>query len=129
MQLKMMAIFGAVLGSMLIWAGSANAEERFTDLQHSKWAEDGIEYMAERGTVAGYGNGIFKPQGLVTRAQAVTFMVRELYPQELEKPVEGTTTYSDVPTTHPFYREIALASKKRTCQRISWRLLPSGCTA
>ncbi|CAM3166871.1 beta-N-acetylhexosaminidase [Paenibacillus taichungensis] len=111
MQLKMMAIFGAVLGSMLIWAGSADAEERFTDLQHSKWAEDGIEYMAERGTVAGYGNGIFKPQGLVTRAQAVTFMVRELYPQELEKPVEGTTTYSDVPTTHPFYREIALASK------------------
>ncbi|MGW7161223.1 glycoside hydrolase family 3 N-terminal domain-containing protein [Paenibacillus taichungensis] len=111
MQLKRMAIFGAVLGSMLIWAGSANAEERFTDLQHSKWAEDGIEYMAERGTVAGYGNGIFKPQGLVTRAQAVTFMVRELYPQELEKPVEGTTTYSDVPTTHPFYREIALASK------------------
>jgi len=111
MQLKMMAIFGAVLGSMLIWAGSADAEERFTDLQHSKWAEDGIEYMAERGTVAGYGNGIFKPQGLVTRAQAVTFMVRELYPQQLEKPVEGTTTYSDVPTTHPFYREIALASK------------------
>ncbi|PWW36162.1 MULTISPECIES: glycoside hydrolase family 3 N-terminal domain-containing protein [Paenibacillus] len=111
MQLKMMAIFGAVLGSMLIWAGSADAEERFTDLQHSKWAEDGIEYMAERGTVAGYGNGIFKPQGLVTRAQAVTFMVRELYPQQLEKPVEGTTTYSDVPTTHPFYREIAIASK------------------
>lgn len=111
MQLKMMAIFGAVLGSMLIWAGSADAEERFTDLQHSKWAEDGIEYMAERGTVAGYGNGIFKPQGLVTRAQAVTFMVRELYPQQLEKPGEGTTTYSDVPTTHPFYREIALASK------------------
>lgn len=111
MQLKMMAIFGAVLGSMLIWAGSADAEERFTDLQHSKWAEDGIEYMAERGTVAGYGNGIFKPQGLVTRAQAVTFMVRELYPQQLEKPVEGKTTYSDVPTTHPFYREIALASK------------------
>lgn len=111
MQLKMIAIFGAVLGSMLIWAGSADAEERFTDLQHSKWAEDGIEYMAERGTVAGYGNGIFKPQGLVTRAQAITFMVRELYPQELEKPVEGTTTYSDVPKTHPFYREIALASK------------------
>ncbi|SEN83363.1 glycoside hydrolase family 3 N-terminal domain-containing protein [Paenibacillus sp. OK076] len=111
MQLKMMAIFGAVLGSMLIWAGSVDAEERFTDLQHSKWAEDGIEYMAERGTVAGYGNGIFKPQGLVTRAQAVTFMVRELYPQQLEKPVEGKTTYSDVPATHPFYQEIALASK------------------
>ncbi|WP_413371939.1 glycoside hydrolase family 3 N-terminal domain-containing protein [Paenibacillus taichungensis] len=110
MQLKMMTICGAVLGSLLIWAGSADAKERFNDLQHSKWAEDGIEYMAKRGTVAGYGNGIFKPQGLVTRAQAVTFMVRELYPQQLEKSVEDTT-YSDVPTTHPFYREIAIASK------------------
>ncbi|MHA7584002.1 glycoside hydrolase family 3 N-terminal domain-containing protein [Paenibacillus vandeheii] len=110
MQLKMMTICGAVLGSLLIWAGSAAAEERFNDLQHSKWAENGIEYMAKRGTVAGYGNGKFKPEGLVTRAQAVTFLVRELYPEQLEKPVEGTT-YSDVPTTHPFYREITIAAK------------------
>lgn len=110
MQLKMMTICGAVLGSLLVWAGSAAAEERFNDLQHSKWAENGIEYMAKRGTVAGYGNGKFKPEGLVTRAQAVTFLVRELYPEQLEKPVEGTT-YSDVPTTHPFYREITIAAK------------------
>ncbi|MET3941437.1 beta-N-acetylhexosaminidase [Paenibacillus sp. PvP094] len=110
MQLKMIGIFGAVLGSMLIWAGNAAAEERFNDLQYSKWAEDGIEYMAKRGTVAGYGDGKFKPAGLVTRAQAVTFLVRELYPEQLEKPAEGTT-YSDVPKTHAFNKEIAIASK------------------
>ncbi|MEO2202757.1 glycoside hydrolase family 3 N-terminal domain-containing protein [Paenibacillus pabuli] len=110
MQRKMIGIFGAVLGSMLIWAGNASAEERFNDLQYSKWAEDGIEYMAKRGTVAGYGNGKFKPAGLVTRGQAVTFLVRELYPEQLEKPAEGTT-YSDVPKTHPFDKEIAIAAK------------------
>lgn len=110
MQRKMLGIFGAVLGSMLIWAGNAAAEERFNDLQYSKWAEDGIEYMAKRGTVAGYGDGKFKPAGLVTRAQAVTFLVRELYPQQLEKPAEGTT-YSDVPKTHAFNKEIEIASK------------------
>lgn len=110
MQRKMIGIFGAVLGSMLIWAGNAAAEERFNDLQYSKWAEDGIEYMAKRGTVAGYGDGKFKPAGLVTRAQAVTFLVRELYPEQLEKPAEGTT-YSDVPKTHAFTKEIAIASK------------------
>ncbi|MCG7381219.1 glycoside hydrolase family 3 N-terminal domain-containing protein [Paenibacillus sp. ACRRY] len=110
MQRKMIGIFGAVLGSMLIWAGNAAAEERFSDLQYSKWAEDGIEYMAKRGTVAGYGDGKFKPAGLVTRAQAVTFLVRELYPEQLEKPAEGTT-YSDVPKTHAFNKEIAIASK------------------
>lgn len=110
MHVKWMTIIGGVLGSMLIGASSAAAEERFVDLQHSKWAEDGIEYMAKRGTVAGYGNGIFKPEAQVTRAQAVTFMVRELYPEQLQKEVVGTT-YSDVPTTHPFHREITIAAK------------------
>ncbi|MEC0240060.1 glycoside hydrolase family 3 N-terminal domain-containing protein [Paenibacillus dokdonensis] len=111
MNVKMMTIFGAVLGSMLVWAGSAAAEERFTDLQHSKWAEDSINYMAKRGTVAGYGNGKFMPERHVTRAQAVTFMVRELFPQQLQQPVAGGMNYSDVSTTHPFYREIAIAEK------------------
>jgi len=110
MHIKRLTIIGAVLGSMFLWAGSVAANERFTDLQHSKWAEDGIDYMAKRGTVAGYGNGKFKPAAPVTRAQAVTFMVRELYSQQLEKPVQDTT-YGDVPTTHPFYREIAIATK------------------
>ncbi|WP_145407551.1 glycoside hydrolase family 3 N-terminal domain-containing protein [Paenibacillus xylanexedens] len=110
MFVKCMTLLSTILGSMLIWAGNAGAESRFTDLQYSKWAEDGIQYMAERGTVAGYGNGIFQPEKSVTRAQAVTFMVRELYADELQRPVQGGT-YSDVPTTHPFYREITIAAK------------------
>ncbi|KQY94295.1 hypothetical protein ASD24_01660 [Paenibacillus sp. Root52] len=110
MFVKCMTLLSTILGSMLLWAGNAGAESRFTDLQYSKWAEDGIQYMAERGTVAGYGNGIFQPEKSVTRAQAVTFMVRELYPDELQQPVQGGN-YSDVPTTHPFYREITIAAK------------------
>lgn len=110
MRGKLMTLMGAVLGSMFVWAGSAAAEVQFVDLQHSKWAEDGIIYMAERGTVAGYGKGIFKPEGLVTRAQAVTFMVRELYSEQLQEAIEGTT-YTDVPMTHPFYKEITIASR------------------
>ncbi|MET3849038.1 glycoside hydrolase family 3 N-terminal domain-containing protein [Paenibacillus sp. OAE614] len=111
MNVKLITIFGAVLGSVLVWAGSAAAEERFTDLQHSKWAEDGITYMSERGTVAGYGNGKFMPERQVTRAQAVTFMVRELYPQELQQEAGGGMTYTDVPKNHPFYLEISIAAK------------------
>ncbi|MGO4528049.1 glycoside hydrolase family 3 N-terminal domain-containing protein [Paenibacillus sp. 2TAF8] len=110
MRLSYKTIMAAAFGSMLIWAGSANAETTFVDLQYSQWAKDGIQYMAKRGTVAGYGNGKFQPQTSVTRGQAITFLVRELYPEQLEQPVEKLK-YTDVPTSHPFYREIAIAEQ------------------
>ncbi|GIO43746.1 glycoside hydrolase family 3 N-terminal domain-containing protein [Paenibacillus apis] len=110
MKLKMITILNAVLGSMLISVEIAAAEQPFSDLQSVKWAEDSINYMAKRGTVAGSGNGQFMPERHVTRAQAVTFLVRELYPQQLQAG-GGASGYSDVPTTHPFYREIAIAAK------------------
>lgn len=110
MKLKMMTMFGAVFGSMFILAGSAAAAERFSDLQHVKWAEDSINYMADRGTVAGYGDGKFAPEKQVTRAQAVTFLVRELYPEQLQSGAVSPS-YTDVPTTHPFYREIGIAEQ------------------
>lgn len=111
MKPKMMTIIGVMLGSMLFSAGNSAAAERFTDLKYSKWAEDSINYMAKRGTVAGVGNGKFMPERQVTRAQAVTFMVRELYPEQLESE-SGITSYTDVPATHSFYREIAIAETK-----------------
>lgn len=111
MKIKMMTMLGAVLGSMFILAGSAAAAERFSDLQHVKWAEDSITYMADRGTVAGVGNGKFAPENQVTRAQAVTFLVRELYPEQLQTGA-GSPSYTDVPTTHPFYREIGIAEQQ-----------------
>lgn len=110
MRLMYKTIAAAAFGSMLIWAGSANAETTFVDLQHTQWAKDGIQYMAKRGTVAGYGNGKFQPQTSVTRGQAITFLVRELYPDQLEQPVEKLK-YTDVSINHPFYREIAIAEQ------------------
>jgi len=105
---KSLLIAGAIAGAVLLWAGPASAEQKFTDLQYSSWAEDSITYMANRGTVAGYGNGQFKPEGRVTRAQAAAFLVRELYP---EQQPDAAPTYSDVSTSYPFYREISIAAR------------------
>ncbi|QKS48662.1 S-layer homology domain-containing protein (plasmid) [Paenibacillus cellulosilyticus] len=105
---KTIAFASTIAGAVLLWAGPASAEARFTDLQYSKWAEDSINYMANRGTVAGYGNGQFKPEGRVTRAQAAAFLVRELYP---EQQPDTKQTYSDVSTSYPFYREISIAAR------------------
>lgn len=104
-------IAAVLFGSLCIWAGGASAAEKFTDLQHAQWAEDSIQYLSNRGTVAGYGNGRFNPDGAVTRAQAIAFMVRELYPQGLPAAGSGAA-YTDVPPSHPFYREIAAAASR-----------------
>ncbi|QHW32059.1 hypothetical protein GZH47_15410 [Paenibacillus rhizovicinus] len=104
------AAAAGLFGSLCIWAGAASAAEKFSDLQYSQWAADSIEYLSNRGTVAGYGNGKFKPEGAVTRGQAVTFMVRELYPMGVPE-AAGSAAYTDVSPTHPFYREIAAAAK------------------
>lgn len=90
---------------------SAAVGQRFTDLLPAKWASDGIYYLADRGTVAGYGAGLFKPLNKITRAQAVTYLMRELYPEEIPT-ASAQTSYPDVPRTHMFYREIAIASDK-----------------
>lgn len=87
--------------------GEAAAEQRFTDLGGAKWATDGIGYLADRGTVAGYGAGRFKPLLSITRAQAVTYLVRELYP---EASPTNQKSFTDVPKSHRFQREIRIAS-------------------
>lgn len=101
-----------LFGSLCIFGGTAAAAEKFTDLQHAQWAEDSIQYLSNRGTVAGYGGGRFNPDGAVTRAQAVAFMARELYPQGIPEADAEAAIYSDVSPSHFFYREIAAAASK-----------------
>ncbi|CAH1214570.1 Beta-hexosaminidase [Paenibacillus plantiphilus] len=84
------------------------AQERFSDLNHSRWAEDSIHYLAQRGTIAGYGNGQFKPSSSITRAQAVTYLIREMYPDR--KYTMSEVQYRDLPRTHMFYGEVAVAT-------------------
>ncbi|PZD94593.1 hypothetical protein DNH61_16635 [Paenibacillus sambharensis] len=93
----------------LAWGTEARAEERFRDLQKAGWAKDGIQYLADRGTVAGYGGGRFGPLNPITRAQAAAYLVRELVPGETQG-AAGKLNYLDVPESHPFYNEIAAAS-------------------
>ena len=94
---------------LLTLSQTVSAQEKFTDLHKSEWAADSIYYLSDRGTVAGYGNGRFSPHVTVTRAQAITFIVRELYPDL--NPLEEIN-YWDVPRTHMFYKEIAIATNK-----------------
>jgi len=111
-----------VLGMLLAGGAGAAAqtatEARYTDLQGAAWAADSIAYLTDRGTIAGYGNGMFGPHADVSRGQAVTFLMRELSGHTLRHAPEAGAgagqaqprTYKDVPLSHPFHREIAAAS-------------------
>ncbi len=59
----------------------------FTDLDSNGWYRDGINYMIENGMMNGVGDGMFEPNGNVTRAMLVTI----LYRQAGSPSVEGKT--------------------------------------
>ena len=59
----------------------------FTDLDPNGWYHDGVNYMIENGMMNGVGNGMFEPNGDVTRAMLVTI----LYRQAGSPSVEGKT--------------------------------------
>lgn len=90
-------------------ADQVSAKSQFTDIKGYIWAEDGINYLSKRGTIAGYGNGIFKPANPITRAQAITYLIREMYPNRDIKAAD--IHFRDLPVTHPFYAEMAKAAE------------------
>ncbi|MEK0315103.1 glycosyl hydrolase 53 family protein [Cohnella sp. 56] len=53
---------------------AASAKTLFTDLQQHAWAAPAVEALAARGAVRGDGNGTFRPNGIVTRAEFVTML-------------------------------------------------------
>ncbi len=59
----------------------------FTDIDQSAWYHEGVHYMIENGMMNGVGNGMFEPNGNVTRAMLVTI----LYRQAGSPSVEGKT--------------------------------------
>lgn len=52
------------------------ATTTFKDVPKSHWAYDSIKQVAEKGLVAGYSDGTYKPSAQVTRAEFATFLSR-----------------------------------------------------
>lgn len=48
----------------------------FTDVAPGSWYYDAVMYLAEMGTIDGYPNGSFDPEGQITRAEFTTMIVR-----------------------------------------------------
>jgi hypothetical protein len=76
----------------------------FSDVTASHMFGTEIAWATYNGIVGGYDDGSFRPSAIVTRQAAAAFFARLGYADLSSPPAEPT--FSDVPTTHPFYAEI-----------------------
>ena len=74
----------------------------FPDTQ-SNWAQQAIQTLSGQGIITGYPDGSFRPQGLVTRAEFSSMLVKAL---GLNPASGGTATFSDVPRNNWAFQSI-----------------------
>ena len=68
----------------------------YTDLDSSLWYHDGIAMMLNEGYMNGVGDGLFKPNGSLTRAQLVTILYRIADEPEVEAAIPFEDVASDI---------------------------------
>jgi hypothetical protein len=88
-------------------ASSQASGHPFNDT-HNYWAEDSIETLAQQGLVKGFGDGTFRPNQNITRAEfaALLYSAYGHLP-----PRRDTLTFSDVPPGHWAHKAIAWAAR------------------
>lgn len=91
---------------------------KFNDVSGSYWAADYIQEAALYGWVQGYGNGSFKAEAKITRAEAVTLinnlLGRVADSEYIAKSGRRLNLFSDVYTQHWAYAAILEAANSHT---------------
>jgi len=77
----------------------------FTDVPESHSNYEAITYLAENGVISGYPDGTFKPEEVVTRAEALKFVLEGINAQ-IE---ESNLPYNDVSDSAWYYKYVSTA--------------------
>ena len=93
----------------LTLTASAAAQPTFSDIAGTSY-EDAVEVLAALGIVAGYEDGTFGGDKVVTRAEMAAFIVRAL---GLSAANTGISNYTDVAADHWAIGSIDIASNKK----------------
>ena len=96
---------------------SANEKVSFSDVKETYWATPFITQLIDKGYMEGYADGTFKPNKNSTRAEAAAVIARTM-----EIPLDSTfvPAFTDVPTTHPYYKEIRKLAELGIIQDAEW---------
>lgn len=74
------------------------ASAAFTDVERADPARTAIDFLVERGVLKGYADGSFRPLQPVTRAEAVTMLIRTLFDRKyINAFAHASTSFKDVP--------------------------------
>lgn len=83
--------------------------QSFSDVKTTSAFYKAIQWAVEEGITAGYSDGTFRPSENCTRGQIAQFLWR--YAGK-PAPQGKTQTFSDVPTSHGFYKAVQWASEQ-----------------
>lgn len=108
--LKRYSMDGTISPQMLCRMISADnlPASGFSDVAMSAWYAGAVCYMADRGLMSGTGNGKFSPDASLNRAMLVTILYR--YAQK--PPVEGSSSFTDVPDGQWYSDAVAWAQQE-----------------
>ncbi|WP_082091406.1 choice-of-anchor I family protein [Domibacillus tundrae] len=80
----------------------------YSDVAEDHWTNEAIYAVSSAGLMNGYGNGEFRPEKTVTRAEAVKVLHQLFSRDTLDK---NSATFTDVPVSHWAFNEIESAVK------------------
>lgn len=101
---KLSSIIVALLVALTVVAPASAAKFKDVGDNHSLQIE--IEHLANEGIISGYADGTFKPNAPIAKKHIAAMLVKAL---NLPTTNIQNPGYKDVPTTHPYYKEIAAA--------------------
>ena len=100
MKKRLSVFLAAVMAATLLPAG-AYADTDFPDLAKEHWSYQNVQQLVADGTISGYEDGTFQPEGIVTRAEFVKMIGKG--PDRYDK------DFTDVPSTHWAYEYVMYA--------------------
>ncbi len=95
-------------------------EKTFADMEQYEWAEEAVSALAEKGIVAGYTDGSFRPGNNVTRAEFVKMAVETFGLTEKE----FDTKFSDVPENAWYAKYVYIAASNGIVKGYDGRFNP-----
>ena len=87
----------------------------FRDVDTSRWYHESVDFAVKNGIMEGVGNGLFQPNGTLTRGQLVTI----LYRMAGEPEVAGSSAFTDVQMNRFYGKAVVWATQNGIAKGVS----------